>query len=38
MTANRHRHPCWYDVDQAVKLLLSIAEGIAQLIRTLHGG
>lgn len=37
MTKKRRR-PCWYDVDQAVKLMLTLAEGIVQLIRSAHGG
>ncbi len=36
MAGNRRR-PCWYNVDQAMKLLLGLAEGIVQLIKAIRG-
>jgi hypothetical protein len=38
VTRKRRRSPCWYDVGQAMKLLIGLADGIAQLIRSIHGG
>jgi hypothetical protein len=38
VTRKRRRNPCWYDVGEAVKLLIGLADGIAQLIRSIHGG
>jgi hypothetical protein len=38
MAAKRHRQPCWNDVGGLVKLLLGLADGITQLIRTIRGG
>ncbi len=38
MTARRRRHPYWYDVERAVKLLIGLADEIVQLIKAIHGG
>jgi len=38
MAKKRHRGPSWYDMEQVLKLLLGLADGIMQLIRTIHGG
>jgi hypothetical protein len=37
MAGDRHRWPSWYDAEQAVKLLLGLAEGIMQLIEAIRG-
>jgi hypothetical protein len=38
MTSRRRREPCWYDVERAIKLLIGLAEGIAQLTKAIHRG
>jgi len=36
MAAIRHRRSRWYDVEQAVKLLLGLIEVILELIKATH--
>jgi hypothetical protein len=38
MAKKRHHRPRWYDVGQAIKLLLGLAEAVMELIRTINGG
>jgi hypothetical protein len=34
----RRQRLCWYDVEQALKLLLGLANEIVKLIKAIHGG
>jgi len=37
MAEKRNPRPCWYDLGQALMLLLGLAEGIMELIKSITG-
>ena len=38
MAKKCRQRPYWYDVEQALKLLLGLADEIVKLIKVIHGG